>query len=123
MEYQDDLIFIIEDDSAMIRYFQENIKHSGTELLFANDLVGALSLFYRHKSKIVMIAVDGCLRSRSLNTISLIREIRKNFKGPIVAISSRQTYREQLLMNGCDYECEKNDLPKKITEINISVDL
>ena len=57
--------------------------------------------------EIDIIVVDGCVPGRVLNTPPLVREIRKSFKGIMIAVSSVDEYRKDLLNAGCDIECIK----------------
>lgn len=66
---------------------------------------------------ICAIVMDACVPGDEPNSQWLVREIRKTFKGPIIAISSMASYREELLRAGCDHESEKDGLSKKLLEV------
>ncbi|TSC95393.1 MAG: hypothetical protein Athens101410_572 [Parcubacteria group bacterium Athens1014_10] len=65
-----------------------------------------------------IIALDGCMaKTNKLNTLLLLRRIKKHHSCPIIAISSHKKYRQILLENGCTYACKKwhlSHLMKKI---------
>lgn len=72
---------------------------------------------FKDNPDITLITIDGCVPGESFNTEPLVREFRKTFKGPIIAASRSLFFRTLLKEAGCDYECSKNELPKKILEI------
>ncbi len=72
---------------------------------------------FSNNPDIDLISMDGCVPGEEINTQPLVRKFRKTFKGPIIAASRSSVFREFLKEAGCDYECTKNELPKKILEI------
>ena len=61
--------------------------------------------------------MDACVPGDWPNTMPLVRKIRQTFVGPIIANSSLLEYRKKLLEAGCDYECEKGEVAKKVLEL------
>ena len=60
---------------------------------------------------------DACVPGGEPNTPPLVQEFRRTFAGPMIAISSFSFYRRELIRAGCDHECEKDSLPKKLVEV------
>jgi len=116
-------ILIIEDDKTFHRMWGKMFRKKMLGRLDHQILV--LSVYNIEEAEklfsanpdIRLIAIDGCVPGICLNTLPLTRAIRQRFVGPMIAISSRSDYREELMKAGCDYECEKFLLPQKIFEI------
>ena len=68
-------------------------------------------------ANIDLITVDGCVPGEEINTEPLVRKFRETFKGPMVAACRSPYFRSLLKQAGCDHECSKNELPKKILQI------
>ncbi len=99
--YQDLFSDILGDDITILKAFtiEEAKEH------------------FSENSDIDIIAMDACVPGDIPNTLILTSEIRKTFKGPIIAISSSYEYRTMLMKFGCDYQCKKEKLPKTIRQI------
>ena len=115
-------ILLIEDSKPVIdiwkRLFDFYLKEEKLILIFAVSLDEAIQKF-RLNPDVELIVVDGCIWGSDdrPNTQGLVSEIRKTFKGPMIAESSNEEYRKILLSAGCNYECEKDDVPKKVLRI------
>lgn len=105
-------ILVIEDEEAFQRLF-ERVLGNQVVYLEAQTTSAARELFEANPD-LALIALDACLGTRYINTLELLKEIRKTFKGPIVAISGIEIYRTTLIEAGCDLGCEKEELPRTI---------
>ena len=66
---------------------------------------------------IVAIVMDACVPGDRPTTPPLVRRFRETFLGPMIAVSGRSDYQQQLLEAGCDYQSSKKDLPEKLLEV------
>ena len=108
-------VLVVEDNqewSSLIR------RGLGDKVLVvqAFTMEEAEAVFERHPD-LAVILMDACVPGDKPNTMGLVRKMRKTFKGPIVAISNYDKYREELMRAGCDYEAEKDDVAKKVLEL------
>ena len=114
-------VLIIDDlklfHQLTIDTLADELKAGKIQFLSAFTLEEGQKLFDANRSDIDLIAVDACVPGDRPNSMELIRNIRKKFEGPIVAISSLSDYRELLMKAGCDYECKKTELFLEILEI------
>jgi len=108
-------VLIVEDDSGWQNAFKYGIDGK-FDLYFADSITNAEILF-REISDVDCIIMDACVPGDEPNTMDLVKEIRKTYKGPIIANSSVEEYVEELLGAGCDYGAHKRDVIKKIFEI------
>lgn len=110
---------LIVEDEPMILGLYKTLMAQKAQVICAESLKEAHDLFHDHRDEISVIAMDACVPGKKPNTLNLTRMIREDygFKGPMVAISGREDFRKELLKAGCNYECEKRDLHKKIAEI------
>ena len=104
-------IMIVEDNvdtlKALCNYF-----HRRYEVVTARTVTEALGKFELHQGAFEMIALDASLEtSGTIDTLPLIPEFRKTYKGPLVAISNSDKHNVELVAAGCDYRCEKHELP------------
>ena len=86
------------------------------EILSAFTIPEADALFSANPD-INLIVMDACVPGDELTTPPLVRKFRETFKGPMIAVSSDEEYRKELMRVGCDHESEKEHLPKKVLEI------
>ena len=106
-------ILIIDDEVPFQQICVAVIGKRGAEVISAYTPEEALRLFDEHHGSFDVIAVDACLGS-GFDTASLIQSIRKEFVGPMIAISGNADYRKAMLQIGCSCECEKFNLPHMI---------
>ncbi|KKP33051.1 MAG: hypothetical protein A2312_01330 [Candidatus Staskawiczbacteria bacterium RIFOXYB2_FULL_32_9] len=65
-----------------------------------------------------LIVMDCCVPGDMPNTMNLVKSIRvAGFDGPILANSSQEYFVEMLQNAGCDYGCNKDEVPQKVLEI------
>lgn len=103
-------ILLIEDDFGDQFIYAKRL--SDYTLLSAVTLVEGQRLFSQHSASIDLIVIDGCINSgNTLNTIPLIKEIRKTFAGPMIAASSSVAYRQAMASAGCSHQSSKEAVP------------
>jgi DNA-binding NtrC family response regulator len=113
-------ILMIEDDVSIF----ESLKML-MEMVFKDEnlsILNAVSIDEARKqfelnTDIDIITFDGCVKGGGAepNTLPLVEEFKKTFKGILIAASSR--YNEELLKAGCQHETMKSDIPQKIMQI------
>lgn len=116
MEKKKPVVLVVEDDIDKYQSEWEWELCYRIEFLYARTIEEARRL-YRERKDIQAIAVDACVPGDNPNTMELVREIRKEFKGTIVAISSLREYRALLREAGCSQECEKQYLPEMLAHL------
>lgn len=99
-------LLLIEDDERMIESFGRILPYFGFDVTYARTLKEARKAF--DEGEYDIIAVDGSLHSSTVNTLDLVRYIRVNFNGPMVAISTVADSNKQLVEAGCDHSCLKS---------------
>lgn len=102
-------ILVIEDNEAMIGSMGRAFWLLNMEPTFARTLDEAEEALTTGEFDI--IAVDGCLNSREINTLPLVRRISARYTGPLIAISSESSFNEQLVAAGCSHSCPKYQFP------------
>jgi len=107
-------ILVVEDNDSWQSSWKRDLQEF--QLLVADSIKEAKELFSQN-SDIDLIVMDACVPGDSPNTMDLVREIRKVYQGPILANSSIFEYRKTLMSAGCDKECHKFDVVKKVLEI------
>jgi len=109
-------VLIVEDDKAWSELIRRGLGDK-VLILFAHSLAEGEEVF-RKNLDIDLIIMDACVPGDKPNAQFLVRDIRKTFTGPIIAMSSMPTYRKVLLAAGCDYEVEeKAQAAKKALEL------
>ena len=108
-------IFVVEDDSFFHDLWQEQLK-GFAELIFATNVNEAEERFSQNPD-IDAIVMDGCLSNNGFDTGDLIVSFRARFSGPIIASSGSGKIRRIMVSRGCDYECDKSGVAKKLREI------
>ncbi len=111
-------VLVIEDSEMLQSFFARAMEEKVT-VLQARTVAEAERLFAANPN-IRAIALDGCLvpGGDELTTLPLARKFRKNFVGPMIAMSSKPSYRRRLIEAGCDHEIsDKLTLPRKFFEI------
>ncbi len=112
-------VLIVEDMEEFHVLWKGYLNDFSSEivLLSAFSIEEAEELFSAN-SDIDAIVMDACVPGDEPNTQPLVRKFRKTFAGPIIASSSVEEYRKELIKAGCDYESEsKATLPEKLLEI------
>ncbi len=111
-------VFVVDDDRMLHKVLIMKLGR-GMTILSAHTLGEARNLFATYPD-IRLIVLDGCLLHSSLqakmpDTLPLVGEFRKTFRGPIIAASSNPDFRQMMMAAGCDHECDdKDQLPRVI---------
>lgn len=108
-------VLILEDERYWWEVWRKNLDGK-INLLFASSVERAKEMFAENPD-LDAIVVDACVPGDYPNTQPLVREFRKTFRGPIIAISSSAEYRDMLCDAGCNYESEKGYLFKRLLRI------
>lgn len=117
MDHGDKLpvVFMVED-------VEDNIFLTGECLAGRATLVAAVTLEeaeeYLHRLDcFAAVALDGCVPGNVLNTLPLVRRIRRSFRRPLIATSSRADYRRKMLHAGCTHACDKFEIAPLLFEL------
>lgn len=110
------LVLVVDDETKRFDGWKIGLR-GRVDVIFASSILEAREAFARHASKIAAIAMDACVPGDSPNTLSIVRQFRETFNGPMVAISGSPNYRKQLMDAGCDYQSPKDEVPTKILEV------
>ncbi len=111
-------VLIVDDMGEYHSSYKRGLKDLGSDaiILSAFSIEEARKLFNENPD-IDAIVMDACVPGNYPTTQPLVREFRKIFSGPIIAVSSLDEYRDMLIEAGCDYESVKSALPKILLEI------
>ncbi len=112
-------ILVIEDGMIIQALFKDCLSEYG-EIIQAFTLQEAETKFSTEKD-LTHILVDGSLGSHredgKPSTTELVIRMRREFTGPIIAISCSDEYNAFLKSLGCDQAIYKGDAPKKIEKL------
>lgn len=108
-------VLVVEDEEYLHGSWHREL---GSQVV----LVSALSIKeaeekFAANPDIDAIVMDACVSGDSPTTPPLVRKLRETFTGPMIAISSLESYRWQLVQAGCDHESTKDSLPQKLLEV------
>jgi len=105
---------LVVNDSELIQDMVRMAMGELCAILRATSLQMGREL-YDQNQDVDLVVMDGCVDSSSLDSIPLVEEIRKTYKGPILAASSSFLCNEELVLAGCDCEIKNTrDLIPKI---------
>ena len=108
-------VLIVEDSQDIQEMFRDALAQR-MEVLSAFSIEEAKELFLK-KQDLSAVAMDACVPGNKPNTMDLVRMFRQTFVGPMIAISSDDSYSRQLVLNGCSHRCEKYDLPEMLLRL------
>ena len=108
-------VLIVEDEQNRYYDWHRELENK-VVLIFASSFEEAEKQFTANPD-IAAIVMDACVPGDWPNTPPLVRKIRETFMGPMIAISSYEKYREELLQAGCDHESTKDGMPAKVLEV------
>jgi len=107
---------IVEDSKAWSDIIKRGLGDK-VSVFCAYNLIEGARIFEENPDMAVVI-MDACVPGDEPNAQILVREIRKTFKGPMIAMSSMEKFRKVLLAAGCDYEVEeKSQAAEKVFEL------
>jgi len=105
-------VLLVEDDVSLQRCISRLITGTfGAHIivLIAGTIDEAELIFDGHNQEIDIIFLDTHL-DRNVTTFEFTRRISKVFKNSIVAISSNDNDRQDMMKLGCTHECRKSDI-------------
>lgn len=108
-------VLIVDDNEELQECWQALLRR--TVIVVSAYSLDEASELFQSNPDIALIAMDGCVPGDVLNTIPLVEEFKKTFKGPMVAISANDSFRVRLLDAGCNYECTKQRVPHTIKSL------
>lgn len=113
-------IFIVDDEEKWQNQWTEALKDK-VNVVSAFTIEEAEEVAIRlSNANVALIVMDANVPpGEGITTEDLVYELREihGFKCPMIAASVSETYRGMLMDAGCDHECEKKDVPKKVLEI------
>jgi DNA-binding NarL/FixJ family response regulator len=115
MQNEKPKILIVEDDEALQSCFELELQDSA-RILAAFSLQQARKQFAQNPD-IAIIVMDACVPGNHPTALPLVREFREQFQGLIIAVSSIDHYRKELLAAGCDQECDKSDVGETVLRL------
>jgi CheY-like chemotaxis protein len=97
-------ILVIDDDLTFQILFKRQVESKIKDAMTvpAHNRAEAKEIFKQNPNP-ALIVMDGCLESTTPDTISLVEEIRKTYKGPMIANSSDEVARHKLVQAGCSH--------------------
>ncbi len=108
-------VLIVDDDPFWHRIYILYLKNK-VEIISAYSVEEATEKF-RENPDISAVVMDACVPGSQVNTEPLVREMRKTFKGPMLATSSESENCHRLFFAGCDDTCEKGkEVPEHVLE-------
>lgn len=109
-------VLVVEDMKSLQGHLKRTLEGK-LEIISALTVEDGQRLFDLNPD-VAAIVMDACVPGDWPTTIPLVKEIRrKNFTGPMIAISSNSSFRQQLMAAGCSHECDKLETRKKLCEI------
>lgn len=108
-------VLVVEDDKEWQEIFTEDLEDKVT-FLKAFTVDEAEELFTANPD-INAAVVDACVPGHSPTTPPLVRKIRETFTGPMIAVSSIDSYRDELVEAGCSHQCSKEELSKLLPRL------
>jgi len=115
MENRLPIVFMVEDELLFQMVCRDVLKGTAS-LLEAMTLKEAEDLFHR-LPEVAIVVMDGCVPGTVLNTLPLVKRIRRVFTGPMIASSVDEKYRKALLKAGCTHARDKGLVPTLLLEL------
>lgn len=109
-------VLLVEDDPAYREIIISDLKGKPLVILEAESIEKAEKLFAENPD-VAAILMDACVPGNHPTTLPLVEKIRETFQGPIIAISSKREYRQELKEVGASHSCDKYTAAHKLTEI------
>ncbi len=111
-------VLIVEDMKEFHNLWKKDLKNLGSDAIILSAFsIGEAKKLFNDNPDIDAIVMDACVPGNYPTTQPLVREFRKIFSGPIIAVSSIEEYREMLIEAGCNYGSEKSALSEILFEI------
>ncbi len=100
-------VLIVEDDPVYQDMYARRLQGK-VEILRAMTLEDG-ELLFAENPDVALVVMDACVPGQKLNSIPLVRKIRKTFKGPILAASSDPYCCLDLTNAGCSHQVEEGN--------------
>lgn len=107
---------LVVDDNEGLQNAWRSALEGKVELISALSIEEAKERFASNPN-VAAIVVDACVPGSVPTTLPLVREFRRTFAGPMVAVSSDGDFRDMLMGEGCDCESSKGTLPQMLLRI------
>ncbi len=108
-------VLVVEDDKDYHEYYKQALDNK-VIIISALTIEDARRIFAENPD-LGAIVMDACVPGRNPTTLGLTEEFRKIFKGPMIAVSNDEDFREMLMKKGCDHESKKRDVPHKVLAV------
>lgn len=104
-------VLIIDDDRATQELYRKDFRYCPeVTIIPAYTLTDGYRLF-SDTLIIDLIVVDGCVDDHNkLDSLHLIKYIRSLHTGDIIAASSSESNRLEMLKAGCNHQCDKKSV-------------
>ncbi len=112
------LVLVVEDYGSYFQRIQADLGDK-VEILWAKTKETAKEFFENKCKNLALIIMDACVPGDEPNTMELVEKIKASnkFKGPIIACSAIDEYREKLLNAGATHEADKRGAGKLALEL------
>ncbi len=110
-------ILIVEDDEGIQYGWKLQLEEFPVIIYTATDLLIGEVLYNSLRPTLDLVVMDGCIGENSYNTGPLIKLIHQTFSGPVLAASSSEKVRKQMMRDGCTFECPKFEVVKRIVPL------
>ena len=109
-------ILIIDDDRKRQEEWEWLLELFPVQIIQAFSIDEAEKIFNDTRN-LDGIVVDACVPGHKPNTMEIVRNFRRSFSGPLIAISSIEIFNYMLISAGCNHKSEKDKLVEKIKQI------
>ncbi|MCC7004658.1 response regulator [Candidatus Nomurabacteria bacterium] len=112
-------VLIVEDNTQRIAAWKSELNRYSQQIniVVAESIEDARSEFQKNPTP-DLIVMDCCVPGDDPNTMDLVKEIRENYRGPILANSSAGAfYTDKLIRAGASHACSKGWVPKEILKL------
>lgn len=101
-------ILVVEDEKNFHDIYRMNFD--GRVILIPAFTVGqGIELIQMHWDELDGMIVDACVPGRRPTTIPLVKYVRsRKFRGPVIAASSVELYRDELMAAGATHQAAKD---------------
>ena len=102
------LVLIADDLPHVIEAWESALTEYGIAVAKATTIRELCETFFAYEHEIDAIILDGCIPGDRPNTISFIDIVRQfGFTKPIIAASSSERYRANMMSWGCSHQAPK----------------
>lgn len=112
------LVLLADDLPEVLEGWVNTLTEYGIPCMTASTLEDLNRGFAMYKDDISAIILDGCIPGHEVNTIEFIKMARASgYTKPIVAASSSQLYRWDMVDAGCSHQAPKNWAAHDVAEL------